>query len=427
MVENSSAFDRLRALAEDMLSSQRDRTQPNMQLTDIEFKEVLHELQVYQIELEIQNEELRQAQDKLATSRHEFSELFEHAPVAYFTVDGDGAIVRANSTAAQKFGRSQDEMQGMAFIHLVTPDERDSFYLHRRRLLKTREAQTGEFTFIRPDNSQFFGQLESVLVDAASTDNTFRTAVMDITQIKQAEVALQQSLRQKQDLNALKTRLIEVISHELRTPLSTMLTSIYLLENHSEGMKEEKRSQLYKRIRAGAWYLRDMVHDVVVAHRSGNDTPEVKTETFDAVSFVQQLTDDLGTIMDHPERLHFSVQNGQEPETVTWDKQLVRRIITNLIQNAIKYSETDVTCTLTCERNMITIQIEDQGPGIQEVDQAHVFEMFYRGNNALSIPGTGVGLAVVKSAVEVQHGTIRVTTDENGTTFAVCLPRIVLS
>jgi len=184
MSENNLTFERLRRLAESALESQRGGDQRN---ADIEFKEILHELQVYQIELEIQNEELRQAQDELAASRREFSDLFEHAPVAYFTLDADGIIIKANTTAAQKFRCPRSQLQGMAFVHLISSDAQDTFYFHRRKLLKSRQAQTEELAFVRPDGSRFYGQLESVLVDSLGDNNTSRVAIMDVTQRKTYE------------------------------------------------------------------------------------------------------------------------------------------------------------------------------------------------------------------------------------------------
>lgn len=425
MNDNHSAFERLRTLAEDILQSQRGYSSLNTDMTNTEFKEVLHELQVYQIELEIQNEELRAAQDELAASRREFSNLFEHAPIAYFIVDARGIIAKANHTAAQKFGRPQAELQGLPLVQLIERDARDTFYFHRRQLLKSRKPQTGEFTFICPDGNGFVGQLESVLVDAAAGNNTFRAAIMDISEIKQAEAALQQSLQQKRELSALKSRLIEVISHELRTPLSTILTSVHLLENLDDETDVERKQRLCERIRSGVWYLESMVSDVVAAHRSGDDTPELKAETFDVVAFTRHLIDDIGAVINESGRVEFSVQNTHDIETVTLDQRLLRHIITNLLQNAIKYSDTAVTFSQICAENTITFEVEDQGTGIPKGDQEHIFEMFYRGANAVSIPGTGVGLAVVKSAVEAHNGTLHFVTSINGTTFTVRLPRVV--
>jgi hypothetical protein len=101
----------------------------------------------------------------------------------------------------------------------------------------------------------------------------------------------------------------------------------------------------------------------------------------------------------------------------------MRSIITNLLSNALKYSTDDILLNVDCTSSAITICVEDKGIGIPSEDQKHMFEAFHRAHNALNIKGTGIGMSIVKYAVDAHEGTIDFTSVENeGTTFIVRLP-----
>jgi signal transduction histidine kinase len=97
--------------------------------------------------------------------------------------------------------------------------------------------------------------------------------------------------------------------------------------------------------------------------------------------------------------------------------------VINLLQNALKYSADVVHCRLIYEKQKVTLEIQDSGPGIPENDQPHIFEMFYRGSNTTAVRGTGVGLSVVKRATEAHGGAVSFTTGQSGSMFRVKLPR----
>jgi len=107
------------------------------------------------------------------------------------------------------------------------------------------------------------------------------------------------------------------------------------------------------------------------------------------------------------------------------DKKLLQYIVSNLLSNAIKYSPVSSTIqlVLTCQDNQIEIQIQDEGIGIPEEDQLRLFEAFHRAVNVEGIPGTGLGLVIVKNAVDVHGGSITINSKVGeGTTFTVRLP-----
>jgi len=417
--QRNEKFERLRQLAENMLHT---RAEANTNLPD-DFAELIHELEVHQIELEMQHAELERAYDALERTRKQFNDLFDFAPVGYIVTTREGVVQQANLTIAALLGVERNQLIGQKFSTFVVKDYKETYHIHRRTLFRTEEQQSCDVRVQCHDESRFFAHLNSEIIP--ENPDTCRTSITDISQIKQAESALKRSLYREKELNALKSRLIEVISHEMRTPLSTILSSIELLDRYSDRMDDAKRKQRYDRIRTYIWYLNAVVDDVLIAHRTGDDAPIVRTEQFDVTAVLEQLVEDTSLLSNDQNRVEYRAQPSEQPQMVTWDQQLFRRIVVNLLQNALKYSDGQVTCALRCDDQQVTLRIRDVGEGILEADQKHIFDMFYRGSNTTSIPGTGVGLPIVKAAVEAHHGTITFETSTSGTTFIVKMPRHV--
>jgi two-component system, LuxR family, sensor kinase FixL len=166
---------------------------------------LVHELEVHQIELELQNEELRQSQVELAHSRDQYSELYEFAPTGYVTLDRNGKIHNANLTAAKLLGVDRQTLLHANLSNFVVRGSQDDFYFHRQSVFGGETKQICELPMKKADSSDLFVRLESVAFGVGS-DCHCRTSLIDITQQKMAENALQQ-------LNMeLKQRVAEQIS-----------------------------------------------------------------------------------------------------------------------------------------------------------------------------------------------------------------------
>ena len=155
-------------------------------------REIMYELQVHQIELEMQNEELRRAQLELEGLRRKYFDLFDFAPVGYFTFDEKGLIVEVNLTGADLLGMPKSGLLKKDLSHWIAPESEDTFYLHRKEIIGTGVAQRCELKLRKSDGSEFFGQLVSkVEVDDEGNFEGLRTTVTDITERKEAEAALE--------------------------------------------------------------------------------------------------------------------------------------------------------------------------------------------------------------------------------------------
>jgi len=159
-------------------------------------RRLVHELQVYQIELEMQNEELRLTQQMLEESRSKYADLYDFAPVGYFTLDRHGVILEANLTGAALLGAQRSQLIGKPFTVYVQGTAQDAFFLHVRKVLKKKERQQSELKLKRKDGYEFIADLES----SPSMENTIRTVVFDITERRKVDEALKESVQRYRTL-----------------------------------------------------------------------------------------------------------------------------------------------------------------------------------------------------------------------------------
>lgn len=187
--EEGSDAEKLRRKAEEIAGGQ-------YRLEDISpenIREIIHELHVHQIELKMQNEALRQAQAELEESRTRYADLYDFAPVGYFTLDRNGKIVEANLTGARDLGLAREFILNKPFRLKVAPADRDKFSHHLQAVFNTGERRVCELRLLRKDGSDFFARLESIIVSDIKWNRVCRTSVSDVTDIKRAEEELRES------------------------------------------------------------------------------------------------------------------------------------------------------------------------------------------------------------------------------------------
>jgi len=157
-----------------------------------DINELIHELEVHQIELEMQNEELRQAQLDLEAARDKYTNLYNFAPVGYFSLSDKGLILDANFVCARLLGMERGRLTGQRFTNFIAKDDQDVFYLHSKKLLETKTKQVCELKLRNKDGAEFWAQLESDAVkdEEAGNYSVIRSSLCDITERKQAKLAL---------------------------------------------------------------------------------------------------------------------------------------------------------------------------------------------------------------------------------------------
>ncbi len=252
-----------------------------------------------------------------------------------------------------------------------------------------------------------------------------RTAELRLAneQLRQAHDQVRRALEKEKELGELKSRFVSMTSHEFRTPLGGILSSAEMLEEYGGQFTEERKLVYLRRIQASAHHMVDLLNDILVIGRADAGKLEFHPAPLDLLKLCQELVEELRLTAGTQHRLTFASQ--VESAQVAMDENLLRQILTNLLSNAIKYSPQggEVQFTLTCQAEQAIFQVRDHGIGIPPEDQSRLFETFHRAGNVRNIPGTGLGMAIVKRSVDAQGGTIRVESQVGvGTTVTVTLP-----
>jgi chemotaxis protein methyltransferase CheR len=181
----------LRKRAEEFLNKNPEAVN---EITSTDVKKLVEDLHIHQIELEIQNEELRRAQLELEASRDRYSELYDFAPVGYVTISENGSVLQANLSCTAMLRVERSSLIGKPFSRFINKNDQGVFYLHRKALFETNAKQVCELRLVRKDRTQFHAQLQSNLVKDTKGDIAqTRTAITDINERKLMEEALRKA------------------------------------------------------------------------------------------------------------------------------------------------------------------------------------------------------------------------------------------
>ena len=188
MNKNPKNLATVRNEAEEKLRQQTERLKG---ISMLDMQDLVHELGTHQIELEMQNEELRRAQEELEASRSRYADLYDSAPTSYFTLDRDGLILEVNLTGSGLLGEDRRRLINKPFSVFVIKDDLDTFRAHLKETLVRETRQIGEIRIRRKDGSVVPVQLQSIAAEGPGGNSTFcRTAAIDITERKRMEEAI---------------------------------------------------------------------------------------------------------------------------------------------------------------------------------------------------------------------------------------------
>ncbi len=239
---------------------------------------------------------------------------------------------------------------------------------------------------------------------------------------KQAEADIQLALEKEKELNELKSRFVSMASHEFRTPLSTILSSVTLIEKYRLESEEEKRKKHIYRIKAGVNNLVGILNDFLSLDKLEDGKISAQYSIINVTEIGRDLTEEMQAMAKIGQNIIYQ-HEGDSSEFVT-DKQILRNILTNLLSNAIKYSEEkkEIIFTSNINKDELVFKVSDNGIGIPEKEQEHLFDRFFRASNVTNIQGTGLGLNIIKKYLDIIEGKIEFESEENkGTTFTIRL------
>ncbi len=206
---------------------------PEKVLSSDETKNLVRDLETYQIELELQNEELRKAQELIEASRSKYADLYDFAPIGYFTLDESWLIQEVNLTGAALLGMQRANLMHKPFFSFVNPAFRDTLYFHRQKVLEGRLRQTCELMLVRKDGREFYATMESI---AEKGNRSIRSAFFDITEKKLAEDRVHQLSAQLMTAQEIERKRI---AHEIHDSLASTLSALkYRLESKIQKIKK---------------------------------------------------------------------------------------------------------------------------------------------------------------------------------------------
>ena len=192
--KTSASLKKLRALAEQLLATTR-RDVAQVPADDVQ--KLVHELQVHQVELEMQNDELRRTQLELEAARDRYAALFNFAPVAYLTLNPQGEVLEANLNAAELLGLERGRLIRQKFTRFVPAEAQDTFYLFCRQVFSSDARQSAELELVNAQAKRLFVHAEAVR-DPASTGKQGRFSFIDITERNRAEAGREAQAQQRQ-------------------------------------------------------------------------------------------------------------------------------------------------------------------------------------------------------------------------------------
>lgn len=412
--------------------------------------------------------------NKLSDEALRLKSIFESSVDGIIIINTRGIIESANPAACAQFQYIEDELIGHNVNILMPSPHRKQHDGYLRKYQETGEKKIigigREVKGQRKDGSKFPFNLsvsevrmndkiiytgfihdisdlknaqEELLELARNLENKVKKRTLDLAEAikeveatnrdlkkeiqlrKLAEEDAQSALLKELELGELKSRFVSMASHEFRTPLTGILSSISLISKYSMAEQEEKKQKHVKRIKSAVQNLTSILNDFLSLDKLQAGKINCHPEWFNIVEFMNAMIEESDQLKKAGQQLDFLLENLSTNDDFFTDKHILKNILLNLVSNAIKYSEEfdPIKIILKKEKELICIEVIDQGIGIPLEDQKRMFERFFRAKNASNIQGTGLGLSIVFEYINLLQGRISFESAEQiGSTFTLEIP-----
>jgi PAS domain S-box-containing protein len=404
MKENKRSLDpdELRRRAEEALHEGKSSPPPPPARDDPQ--KLLHELQVHQVELEMQNEELRQARDEAEAALEKYTDLYDLAPVGYATLDGAGIIRSINLTAAALLGKERSLLIGRSFAPFVAA--RSSLNAFLDRAIASQGKEACELTLVDNGREPRIVRMEAM---ACTSGQECRVAILDITERKRIEEEVQ-SLHKKLERRAYELEVANqeleafsyTVSHDLRSPLTVIGGYCQMIQKvYGERLGEECSGYLHE-IDKGIHRMSGLVETLL--RFSSLTRSELQSAPVDLSEIAQDVAGEL--VKQQPERrVTFTIAPGV---TTHGDPKLLRIALENILGNAWKYTSQKEDAVIEFgaeeEAGQRVCFVRDNGPGFDNAHAELLFRAFYRFPGDQESSGFGIGLATVQRIIEFHGG-----------------------
>ena len=367
--------------------------------------------------------ERKRAQAALAESEARFSAAFHASPAIIGILRvSDQKYVLVNDAHLSWLGFPREEVLGRSCLELGMWEdlaERDKLLEDIRTLGSIRQR---ECRWRNRRGERFTMLLAAETIRLNDTPHILSMA-LDITQRKRAEEELLLSLEREKELSQLKSNFVSMVSHEFRTPLGIIQSSAELLREFFPRMQTAERDEQLASIARNTRRMAGMMEEILVLSRLEAGKLDYRPFAVDLGSFCRRVVDEALSATNRRCPIELSAESGL-PHALA-DERLLGHIFTNILSNAVKYSEPGSLVRFRLFRDGLfaVCVVGDQGIGISRDDQNRLFTAFHRGTNVGSRSGTGLGLLVVKRCAELHQGKVEIESQiDKGTTVTVRLP-----
>ena len=385
----------------------------------------------------------RELQESEARSRA----VLDTAAVCTLTIDSNGVIQTVNEAALEAFGYSPGELPGKNVTILMSESYGLVHQDHLDRFLETGEAHIigamRELEAVKKDGSVFPIELEVTVVRVGrgviftgmirdiSAQKADEAKIRELTRslerkVKERTEELTAANRDLQELVRNRSEFLSTVSHELKTPLTCIAAFADILNRNGADNLTARQKKHLAVVRRNASRLRVLTNDLLDVSRVHSGTFRIEPKVFDVVALMKELVENFRpTVSERGQRLNLSLPTG--PIWINVDPIRISQAVLNLLSNACKYSGRgeQIAVTVNMADDTLELTISDTGMGISNPDQLRLFTSYFRADNAetRAVSGTGLGLVIVKSIIEMHGGTIQLDSEPGqGTTVSIRLP-----
>ena len=369
---------------------------------------LIHELEVHQVELEMQNDELKLANGRAERAKTKYTELYDCAPLGYLTLTKAGKIAHLNHNAELLLGKEHSKLIKCSFGFFVSPDTRAVYNRFIEKIFKSKVKETCEYKLITGDDS-----MKYVLASGIISNNSEKCLVtlVDITKQKQTENELIKAREKAEESERLKSAFLANMSHEIRTPMNGILGFTELLKDHH--LRGEEQQKYIGIIEKSGTRLLNIINDIINISKIESHQTKVSitdTNVNEQIEYIYQFFKPEA----EQKKLHLTFQNvlSVNDAYIKTDREKLYAVLTNLVKNAIKFTQTgSIEVGYQVKDEVLEFFVKDSGPGIPDDHKEIIFERFRQGSQSLTrnYEGAGLGLSISKAYVEMLGGKIWVT------------------
>ncbi len=403
--------------------------------SDYDYKSLIEELKINQIELEIQNEELQEVRDRLEESGKYLNDLFHYAPVGYIVLNSKGEIQDINNTASEYFGYKKEGLTGQRLLSTLPPDNFLEYSACIKDVMEYKTPQRAEIQFRNKNGKNFWARMDLIILPCEK-EPVILCSLLDITREKKAEQSLRdfnaklegivenrtkemkKALARAEKANEAKKSFLANISHELRTPLSGINGMVQMVKMTPLNQEQE---EYINTIDEATRSLLVIINDLLDLSKIEAGKIDLKPELFDVSVIIDK---EIHAFSLEAERKNIGLKKiipEEIPGFVYGDPARLRQVLRNLIKNALKFTPDGfVTVGVYLEEEnesavRLCFYIRDTGIGIPPEQRDKLFQAFSQIDNPeyVNREGTGLGLAISRQLVELMGGDIGVNSERH--------------